>query len=151
MPTGHSWARQPPKGGFVKKEDYEDFQQFKALKRLEGRKASNRELEIDFIRQFWGRDDSCDAMFKERLGGDVIDQAPDEYDGGFDAFIDRIEDMNLSQRIIMSFVYCGITINQLKKILKTHHISISHMLKGLKSIRTLKEETLTKVKREDEI
>ena len=114
------------------KEDLEDLYQYRAEQRLKGSKATNWQLEIDFMRENFGdsRYTSKDAMKHPRLGDDVALRIKDEHINNVDKFIEDIAELNLSQRVISCLYYCGLSLGEISRILKMNQRAIGPILTG---------------------
>ena len=108
----------------------EDLKQFRASKRHAGRKATNKQLDIDFKRKHFGNKQSKDA-FLHRSIFPISESLVGGKEGLIESFIDDIEDLKLTQRVVAIFIYCGFTLQQIKNILKLKHDpDVYKMLRG---------------------
>lgn len=104
----------------MRKEDKEDMRQYVVLKHLDGRRATRRQLEIDFMRVAFGKtgDVPRDAFkHKSNFEFDVADKSENR----LERFLDMIEELSLAQRIMAALIFCGLTIDDIKRLTGTAH------------------------------
>jgi hypothetical protein len=117
----------------MKQEDFEDLKQFVAEKKLAGRKATKKQLYVDFLRRKLGRANSIhrDAMLHNcGLAGSRVDNIPNENCQGLHDFMESIEDLTLDARILLLMAFCGITQNEINKFFKIHHRRLYRIIRG---------------------
>lgn len=115
----------------MNREDVEDLIQYKALKKLTGRKASSRQLEIDFMRELFGsyRSKNHNDAFKHRSSFQY--DVEDKTENRFEKFIESIDHLSLAQRIIGVMLFCGLSLKDIKRITGLKHcVEFYRLLRG---------------------
>jgi hypothetical protein len=115
----------------MKAQDKEDFNQFKKLKKHTGRKASDRQLAYDYMRKHFNELETAKDAFHHRIGLPISESVKDDKKDLIESFIDDIEDLKLTQRVLAILIYCGFTLRQIRKILGVKHDpQVYKMLRG---------------------